>query len=275
MKQPIIGADFFIHYNLLVDLRSRCLRDMRTGPAIAASLSSIRPLSLNRVDTVQNEYTKLLGQFPKLTGPTTKGETVKHGITHKIVTKGHPVFARPRRLAPDKLVTAKREFDEMIKLGVIEPSESPDHKTHKKHLQILFARLAEYGIIVGPEKCQFGTTELGFLGHHVCAEGISPLPSAVDASVNFVRPEKQRPLRRYLGMVNYYHRFIPQCAAKLTPLNNLLTAANEGHTRLSLKSNFDLKWDQNAESAFSESKQILVNATLLVHPDYGSDKHHV
>ena len=62
MKQLIIGADFFIHYNLLVDLRSRCLRDMRTGLAIAASLSSIGPLSLNRVDTVQNEYeyTKLL-----------------------------------------------------------------------------------------------------------------------------------------------------------------------------------------------------------------------
>ena len=58
VQQPIIGADFLIHYNLLVDLRSRCLRDMRTGLAIAASLSSIKPLSLNRVDTVQNEYTK-------------------------------------------------------------------------------------------------------------------------------------------------------------------------------------------------------------------------
>ena len=144
---------------------------------------------------------------------------------------------------------------------------SPDHKTHKKHLRIIFARLAEYGIIIGPEKCQFGTTELSFLGHHVCAEGISPLPSAVDAIVNSVKPEKQRALRRYLGMVNYYHRFIPHCAAKLTPLNNLLTAANEGHTRLSPKSNFDLKGDKNAESAFSESKQILANATLLVHPD--------
>ena len=82
-------ADFLIHYNLLVDVRSRCLRDMRTGLAIAASLSSIKPLSLNRVDTVQNEYTKLLGQFPELTRPTTKGEPVKHGITHKIVSKGH------------------------------------------------------------------------------------------------------------------------------------------------------------------------------------------
>ena len=55
---------------------------------------------------------------------TTKGETVKHGITHKIVTKGHPVFAHPRRLASDKLVTAKREFEEMIRLWVIVPSDS-------------------------------------------------------------------------------------------------------------------------------------------------------
>ena len=40
------------------------------------------------------------------------------------MTKGHPVFARPRRLAPDELVTAKCELDDMIKLDVIEPSDS-------------------------------------------------------------------------------------------------------------------------------------------------------
>ena len=124
VQQPIIRADFLIHYNLLVDWRSRCLRDMRTALVIPASLSSITPLSLNRVDAVHNDYTKLLGQFLELTRPTTKGETVKQSITHKIVTKRHPVFARPRRLAPDKLVTAKRELDDMIKLGVIEPSDS-------------------------------------------------------------------------------------------------------------------------------------------------------
>ena len=63
-----------------------------------------------------------------------------------------------------------------------------------------------------------------------------------------------------LGMINYYHRFISNCADKLKLLNQLLTAANEGHTRL--------KWDESANSAFIESKQILANATLLVHPDH-------
>ena len=76
---------------------------MTTDLAIQASLASIKPLSLNRIDTTRNEYTELLDQFPDLTRPTTKGETVKHGFTHKIVTKGHPVFPRPRRFAPDKL----------------------------------------------------------------------------------------------------------------------------------------------------------------------------
>ena len=51
---------------------------MRTDLVIPAALSSIKPLSLNRVDIVRNKYTKLLSQFPELTGPTMKGETEKH-----------------------------------------------------------------------------------------------------------------------------------------------------------------------------------------------------
>ena len=66
-------------------------------------------------------------------------------------------------------------------------------------------------------------------------------------------------------MVNYYHIFIPHLAAKLTPPNKLLTAANEGQTRLSPESNFDLRWTESANLAFIESKQMLANATLLVH----------
>ena len=50
-------------------------------------------------------------------------------------------------------------------------------------------------------------------------------------------------------------------------LNQLLTDANEGHRRLT---NFDLKWDESANSAFIESKQILANSSLLVHPDHSA-----
>ena len=57
---------------------------MRTGLAMSATLSSIKPLSLNRIDSTRNECTELLNQFPELTRHTTKGETVKHGITQTV-----------------------------------------------------------------------------------------------------------------------------------------------------------------------------------------------
>ena len=53
---------------------------MRTGLAIPATLSSIKPLSLNRVDTVQNDYTKLLGQFPEMTDHTQNSDQRTPGI---------------------------------------------------------------------------------------------------------------------------------------------------------------------------------------------------
>ena len=59
-KQAILGADFLKHYNVLVNLQGGCLRDMRTGLAIHATLSSIKPLSVNSIDSIRNEYTELL-----------------------------------------------------------------------------------------------------------------------------------------------------------------------------------------------------------------------
>ena len=59
VKQLILVADFLIQYNLLVDLSGRCLHAMITGLAIATTLSSIQPMSLNRIDSICNEYTEL------------------------------------------------------------------------------------------------------------------------------------------------------------------------------------------------------------------------
>ena len=85
---------------------------------------------------------------------------------------------------------------------------------------------------------------------------------AVDAIVNFVKPEKTESITQISGNGKLIPMFILHCAEKLTPLNTLLTEANEGQNRLSPKSNFELHWTENVNVAFTESKQILANVTL-------------
>ena len=59
---------------------------------------------------------------------------------------------------------------------------------HKEHLQLLFDRLAEHGLVVKTEKCVFGVEEIDFLGHRVSSAGIRPLPSKVKAITEFPAP---------------------------------------------------------------------------------------
>lgn len=58
-------------------------------------------------------------------------------VNHQIITSGQPTFARARRLNPEKLTAAKKEFDYMIKLGICHPSKSswasPLHMVKKKN----------------------------------------------------------------------------------------------------------------------------------------------
>ncbi|GFT75279.1 hypothetical protein TNCV_950971 [Trichonephila clavipes] len=85
---------------------------------------------------MNNVYGKLLLKYPELTKLPDINQPVKHNAMHFINTKGPPVAAKPRRLAPDRLKIAKAEFQHMIKLNHIRPSKSahasPLHMVPKK-----------------------------------------------------------------------------------------------------------------------------------------------
>ena len=93
---------------------------------------------------------------------------------------------------------------------------------HKQHLRLVFQHFRECGVIVNPSKCEFGVTELIFLGHTLNSRDTQPLREKVTAIQDFPQPNTKRKLREFLGLVNFYHRFIPQCARILLPINNLL-----------------------------------------------------
>lgn len=81
---------------------------------------------------------------------------------------------------------------------------SEDEQQHKDHLRRLFVRLSEFGVVVNPAKCQFGTKSLDFLGHHVNDQGIAPLEEKVTAVQEYPRPNTLSQLRGFLGLVNFY-----------------------------------------------------------------------
>ena len=133
---------------------------------------------------------------------------------------------------------------------------------HKVHLHLVLQRFVLYGILINPAKCVLGVTELRFLGHHVNKEGVSPLSDQVKVIRDFRQPTTLRQLREFLGLVNFYHRFIPQCADILTPLNTLLkTTSTNSRT---------LQWNSAATTSFLAIKDALAKATLLVHPKPGA-----
>ena len=129
---------------------------------------------------------------------------------------------------------------------------------HKQHLKQVFDRFKQFGVIVNPTKCQFGVSELTFLGHSLNSHGIRQLQDKVKVIQEFPQPSTRRKLCEFLGLVNFYHRFIPHCADILQPLHTLLASANNNHNIL--------QWNDESLQAFSQITQAIADVSLLSHP---------
>ena len=132
-------------------------------------------------------------------------------------------------------------------------SSNPD--SHVEHLQTVLERFKKYGVIINPNKCELGVSKLHFLGHAVDSAGIRPLPDKVKAIQEFPACKK---CREFLELINFYYRFIKNCAALTYPLNSLLSTPK--------LDNQPLQWTDNTRKAFTAAKQALASATLLFHP---------
>lgn len=125
LDYPLLGADFLHQHNLLVDLKNRCLVDSKRWTKIPCTSASLPSSShLQFVTHGENPFESLLSEFPELTPPNFSTRVPMHGVVHHIQTNGPPVWSRPRRLAPEKLKAAKREFENLLQLGIIRPSQS-------------------------------------------------------------------------------------------------------------------------------------------------------
>ena len=132
---------------------------------------------------------------------------------------------------------------------------SKDDPDHLANLEAVLSQISTAGLKLRLAKCLFMQPEVTYCGYVISGDGIKPVVAKVDAIKNALEPKDVSQLRAFLGMLNYYHRFLPDVATILEPLHQLL---RKGST---------WQWGKEQQEAFATSKELLQSAELLVHFD--------
>lgn len=122
IPRHILGADFIVGHQLLVDMARKSL--ISAGQAVV----KLRPSDANQRLVVSASFTgkfeRILSEFPKLLVPSRYPAAIPSEIQCEIITSGEPVFQRPRPLNGIKLQAMKAEFRMLEQLGIIRRSRS-------------------------------------------------------------------------------------------------------------------------------------------------------
>ena len=126
---------------------------------------------------------------------------------------------------------------------------------HLCNLHHVFSRLREAGLKLQPAKCTFCQKEVTFLGHIVSPSGVAPDPSKTDKVTSWPTPACKRDVQQFIGLANYYRRFIRNFASIARPLHRLT------------EKTASFKWTSECQTAFDSLKLKLTSAPVLAHPD--------
>ena len=126
---------------------------------------------------------------------------------------------------------------------------------HLNNLQKTMDKLNVSGFRLKLEKCQFFQDSVTYLGHILDREGIRPHPDKIKAITAMPEPQNQSELRSFLGMVQYYDRFIPGLATNCAVLYDLL------------QKNSKWKWTTEHTKAIEVVKASLTSTDTLTHYD--------
>jgi hypothetical protein len=106
---------------------------------------------------------------------------------------------------------------------------SSSYQDHFGHLRLLLQWLQQRGLAINLEKSVFAAASVEFLGHEISAAGVKPLCSHVEAILHHPPPFNFKQLQAFLGVVNFYHHFLPAAAGLLRPFTDALRSGFRGH----------------------------------------------
>ena len=128
-------------------------------------------------------------------------------------------------------------------------------KEHDDNVKAVMTRLKQINLKLSPHKCKYKTTEVRYVGHVLTDQGLKPDPNKVRAITDMPDPTDVAELLRFMGMVKYLAKFIPNLSNKTAVLNDLL------------RKNVEWTWEAPQAQALQAVKEEIANATTLAYYD--------
>ena len=130
---------------------------------------------------------------------------------------------------------------------------------HVNHLNEVFKILKEAGLRLKLSKCHFAKNQINYLGHVISDQGVAPDPNKTSSIANFPQPRNVKELQSFLGLANYYRKYIKAFAEKAHPLTTLT------------RKNYQWNWGDEQARAFNCIKDSLLTKPILGYPDFSKE----
>src|SRR6266511_2633455 len=133
---------------------------------------------------------------------------------------------------------------------------SDTFEEHLAHLRKVFIKLREVNLVIKLKKCKFGQRKIKFLRHTIGIDGLRIDPENIEKIINCPVPTDVTRVRKFMGLCNYYRKFIKD----LSKLSKLLKGL--------LKKDVKFLWGLKEQETFEELKKILMNVSVLLFPNF-------
>jgi transposase InsO family protein len=139
---------------------------------------------------------------------------------------------------------------------------SETFEEHLAWIKKVADRLSEANLTINTSKSKFAQKQIKYLGYILSGEGLRPDPAKVSGIVNYPVPTKIRDIRQFMGMANFYSRFIENFSHIIAPISDMLKGVKKGMPPKKLV------WSSEANSAFEHIKSKLISAPILTSPNF-------
>ncbi|KAK3103801.1 hypothetical protein FSP39_021997 [Pinctada imbricata] len=139
---------------------------------------------------------------------------------------------------------------------------------HLERLKLVLQRLSECGIKLSPQKCSLAMRRVKYVGHIVSADGIEPDDEKLKQVKDWPRPSSPEEVRKFLGFVGYYRKFIHNFSRIARPLTDLMPAPKVKNKGTRKPTPIQWTWGEDQENAFQTLKDRLSSPPILAYPNF-------